>query len=210
MPMLCDLAGQRMPRGSSNGRFKLIAAFAFAILSFSSPSFADGIIQPFETRNTPPMVLDEVRVGAFKQAVDDAPHEGGAALNLEALFGRLNVHYDNKVLDYFVNFRPHVGTTISLDGKTSEFYFGGSWDFKITDWAFFETSFGGAIHDGPLDVPHEASYGCTANFRESASLGFKLSEDWRLISTVDHMSNGGACAPNRGLTNAGVRLGYKF
>ena len=28
--------------------------------------------------------------------------------------------------------------------------------------------------------------------------------------TVDHMSNAGLCGNNRGLTNAGVRLGIKF
>jgi lipid A 3-O-deacylase len=48
------------------------------------------------------------------------------------------------------------------------------------------------------------------NFRESASLGLALSPDWRLMGTVDHMSNAGLCGNNRGLTNAGVRLGIKF
>ncbi|WP_081449527.1 acyloxyacyl hydrolase [Rhodomicrobium vannielii] len=30
------------------------------------------------------------------------------------------------------------------------------------------------------------------------------------MATIDHMSNAGLCDTNRGLTNAGVRLGYKF
>jgi cob(I)alamin adenosyltransferase len=166
-------------------------------------------IEQFEKTATPFWMVDEVRGGIFKQAVDDAPHEGGPALNLEVLFGRLPGGYENKVLDFFLTPRPHVGTTIAF-GKTDEFYFGATWDVKLFDRAFFEATFGGAAHDGPLNTPGEASYGCTMNFRESASLGFALSQDWRLLFTVDHMSQAGLCQPNRGLTNAGVRLGYKW
>ncbi|HKH96014.1 MAG TPA: acyloxyacyl hydrolase, partial [Beijerinckiaceae bacterium] len=30
------------------------------------------------------------------------------------------------------------------------------------------------------------------------------------MATVEHLSNAGTCAQNRGLTNVGVRLGYTF
>jgi cob(I)alamin adenosyltransferase len=158
--------------------------------------------------------VDETRIGVFKQAIDDANGEGGAALNLEVLFGHLPGSYENKVLNAFLTPRLHLGTTLAF-GKTDEFYWGATWDFNITDRVFFETSFGGAAHDGPTDQKvvdglHYASYGCTVNFRESASLGFKISEDWRLLATIDHMSNAGFCDTNRGLTNAGIRLGYKW
>jgi len=52
--------------------------------------------------------------------------------------------------------------------------------------------------------------GCHVLFRESASLGFNLTESWRIMGTIEHNSNAGLCDFNRGLTNAGVRLGYKF
>jgi Lipid A 3-O-deacylase (PagL) len=33
---------------------------------------------------------------------------------------------------------------------------------------------------------------------------------WRVLLSVEHMSNADLCDRNRGLTNAGVRLGYQF
>ncbi|SRR5579883_2499061 len=166
-------------------------------------------IESFEVPGRPFWVIDEVRAGAFKQAIDDAPHEGGPALNLEVLFGRLPGRYGNDVLDFFLTPRPHIGTTLAF-GKTDEFYWGVTWDAKVFERTFFEASFGGAVHDGPLDTLGEASYGCRVNFRESASLGYALTPEWRIMGTIDHMSQAGICQPNRGLTNAGIRLGYKF
>ncbi len=83
--------------------------------------------------------------------IDDAPHEGGPALNLEALGGRLPGGYENSILNFFLTPRPHIGTTIAF-GKTDEFYWGVTWDAKLIDRTFFEASFGGAVHDGPLDT----------------------------------------------------------
>ena len=31
-----------------------------------------------------------------------------------------------------------------------------------------------------------------------------------LMATIEHSSNAGLCSENRGLTNAGLRLGYRF
>jgi cob(I)alamin adenosyltransferase len=167
-------------------------------------------VEPFETKPTPFLAIDETRIGVFKQAIDDAPGEGGAALNLEVLTGRIPSRgYENRILDFFLTPRVHVGTTIAF-GKTSQLYSGFTWDFKLTDRFFAEASFGGAIHDGPLNELHRASYGCVANFRESGSIGMALNEDWRLMLTLDHMSNAGLCDTNRGLTNLGLRLGYKW
>ncbi len=62
----------------------------------------------------------------------------------------------------------------------------------------------------PRTTPAKPSYGCQVNFRESASLGYDVNQHWRVLATVDHMSNGNLCEPNHGLTNAGIRLGYRF
>ena len=167
------------------------------------------IIEPFETAAHPFWTVDEVRAGAFKQAIDDAHGEGTGAMNLEVLGGRFAGGYENSILNFFLTPRPHIGTTIAF-GKTDEFYFGVTWDARLIGDTFFETSFGGAAHDGPLHELEIASYGCQVNFRELASLGLALSPDWRLMGTLDHMSNAGLCGNNRGLTNAGVRLGIKF
>lgn len=167
------------------------------------------IIEPFETAAHPFWTVDEVRAGAFKQAIDDAHGEGTGAMNFEVLGGRFAGGYENSILNFFLTPRPHIGTTIAF-GKTDEFYFGVTWDARLIGDTFFETSFGGAAHDGPLHELEIASYGCQVNFRELASLGLALSPDWRLMGTLDHMSNAGLCGNNRGLTNAGVRLGIKF
>ena len=182
---------------------------AAACLTGAPAAGSADVIQPFDAANYPFWTIDEVRIGGFKQAIDNAPHEGGAAVNLEVLGGRLPGGYENSILDFFLTPRPHIGADLSFT-KTSEFYWGVTWDAKITDRVFFETSFGGAVHDGPLDEMGEASYGCRVNFREFASLGFALTPEWRLMPTIDHMSQAGLCHPNRGLTNAGLRLGYKF
>ncbi|MGO8954234.1 MAG: acyloxyacyl hydrolase [Rhodomicrobium sp.] len=190
--------------------WRLRTAIAFAAFAMTAPGVTPAVaLEPYTLTSQPFWTIDEIRAGAFKQAIDDAAHEGTAALNLEVLGGRFGGGYEDSILDFFLTPRPHLGTTLAF-GKTDEFYWGLSWDAKLTDRTFFEGSLGGAAHDGPLDTPHEASYGCTVNFRESGSLGFALSSDWRLMATIDHMSNGGLCNPNRGLTNAGVRLGYRW
>jgi hypothetical protein len=185
-----------------------MAVIAACMTAAPAVSRAD-IIEPFETAAHPFWTVDEVRAGAFKQAIDDAHGEGTGAMNLEVLGGRFAGGYENSILNFFLTPRPHIGTTIAF-GKTDEFYFGVTWDARLIGNTFFETSFGGAAHDGPLHELEIASYGCQVNFRESASLGLALSPDWRLMGTLDHMSNAGLCGNNRGLTNAGVRLGIKF
>ena len=182
-----------------------------AVFAVTAPAVVRAdIIEPFETAAHPFWTIDEVRVGVYKQAIDDARGEGSGAMNLEVLGGRFQGGYENSILDFFLTPRPHIGTTLAF-GKTDEFYWGVTWDAKLPiDRTFFEASFGGAAHDGPLHELDRASYGCQVNFKESASLGFALTPEWRLMTTIDHMSNAGLCGNNRGLTNAGVRLGIKF
>lgn len=185
-----------------------IAVVACGMAAAPVAGFAD-ILEPFDIAAHPFWTIDEVRAGVFKQAIDDAHGEGTGAMNLEVLGGRFAGGYENSILDFFLTPRPHIGTTIAF-GKTDEFYFGVTWDAKLIGNTFFETSFGGAAHDGPLHELDVASYGCQVNFRELASLGLALTPEWRLMTTLDHMSNAGLCGNNRGLTNAGLRLGIKF
>ncbi len=155
--------------------------------------------------------IDEIRVGAFVYNVepDNGGREDGTDVNLEVLFGKPSWSHPNKLINHFIRPRPHIGGDINTSSSTSQFYFGLTWDYKITDRIFFESSFGGAVHDGPLDVAGD-SYGCSLNFRESATLGLEIDKHWSLMITVDHMSNANLCSRNAGLTNAGARFGYKF
>jgi hypothetical protein len=82
----------------------------------------------------------------------------------------------------------------------------------VTPSVFVEGSFGGAVHDGennPVER-HRNALGCTVLFRESGSLGIRVTKDWSVMATVEHLSNAGLCSNNRGLTNVGVRVGYSF
>jgi hypothetical protein len=155
--------------------------------------------------------ITETRLGMEAANLEGSVEEDARfVINGEALFGKLGHEYNNAVWDIILRPRPHIGFQLSPEGGTNQFYAGVTWEVPLTSWAFIETSFGGALHDGPTDGDDPNSYGCALNFRESASLGFNLDEHTRLLFTVDHMSNGGLCDQNQGITNAGVRVGYRW
>ncbi|WP_293867800.1 acyloxyacyl hydrolase [uncultured Alsobacter sp.] len=151
----------------------------------------------------------EIRGGVF--AHDPwSPEQGSADLNLEALSPRLFT--TGSSWDVLIP-RAHVGGTINFNGKTSHGYAGLTWTYDVTQQIFVEASFGGAVHNGKTDrivpVNHNA-LGCSPLFRESASIGYRFNQAWSVMASVEHLSNAGLCSNNRGLTNAGVRLGYSF
>jgi lipid A 3-O-deacylase len=154
--------------------------------------------------------IDEARFGVLAANLEGGSHGGDYTINGELLFPHLgHGSYGDPIRDYFFNPRVHVGASIS-PGGVNQLYAGLTWDHHLTDRIFFETSFGGAIHDGETSGNDPDGYGCAVNFRESASVGVELDEHWRVMATVDHMSNAGLCDGNQGLTNAGVRLGYRW
>lgn len=157
----------------------------------------------------PLSLFDEVRFGALAHSIDGNNAEDGADLNLELLFRRPQRRYANPLLDFALRPRVHVGANVNTAGDTSQLYAGLSWDVKLSSKLSLELTFGGALHDGPTGTATD-SYGCTVNFRESASLAYALDERWTIYGTVSHMSNADLCDENTGLTSAGVRLGYKL
>jgi lipid A 3-O-deacylase len=170
---------------------------------------SSSVLQPLTLQDHPFWAIDEVRAGVFDHGLEDNVGDRGVGVSAEVLGGRLPGSYGNSVLDMFLTPRPHIGTMLGF-GKTDELYWGVTWDAKLFGPTFAEATFGGAAHDGALDTRGESSYGCRVNFRESFSLGYAITEHWRLLATIDHMSNGNLCHPNHGLTNAGLKLGYGF
>jgi lipid A 3-O-deacylase len=153
-------------------------------------------------------VLDEVRGGVYAYGVDHAPEPDSYSINLEILTSRLPIGGQS----WYVP-RLHLGTTINTEDAASHAYAGFTWTINVTDWAFIEGTFGGGVHNGdtgPTAPPGESALGCSVLFRESASLGFRPTEHWSVIGTIEHLSNAGLCDSNRGITEAGVRLGYTF
>ena len=157
----------------------------------------------------PSLLIDEVRAGVFAHSIDPNNGEDGADLNLELLLRRPGGRYDNPLLDFALRPRVHIGGSVNTAGDTSQVYAGLSWDVQLAPKLSLELTFGGAVHDGPTGAAVD-SYGCSVNFRESASLGYALDERWTVYGTVAHMSNADLCDQNTGLTSVGVRLGYKL
>ena len=168
-----------------------------AALATSPPSQAGG-------------VAAELRAGIDVHNVDGSNGEDGFDAVTEIYFAAPTWRFQDPMLNHLFSPRPFTGFSVNSSGDTNELFAGVAWQLPLTERLFFESSFGGAVHDGPLDDPLDASYGCRVNFRESAGLGMKLSPNWRLLIGINHMSNGNLCGRNRGLTNAGVRLGYVF
>jgi lipid A 3-O-deacylase len=157
--------------------------------------------------------LSELRLGGLAQNIESmaGKHERGADINAEVLFATAFAPTGDAVQDVLFGFRPHIGATYNFSGTTSKLYAGLTWDAPLAHGFFLEGSLGLALHDGSVaDEPGRAQYGCRVNFRESAALGYALDANWRVMAMIDHMSNADLCAQNRGLTNAGVRLGYRL
>jgi len=152
--------------------------------------------------------ISELRLGASAQD-PSGPESGSANITGEILSARLFQSAD-PVANLFIP-RVHLGGSANFAGDTSFGYAGFTWTYDITPNIFVEGSLGGAIHNGETEkVLDRDALGCTALFRESASLGFRLAAGWSLMATVEHLSNAGLCSNNRGLTNVGLRVGYTF
>lgn len=155
--------------------------------------------------------LDEIRFGLSQHSIEPDFSEDGLDADVELIFERLGG--PERPMDWLESLlrpRPQVGARVSLADETSRVFAGFLWEVPLTERVSLELGFGGAIHDGPLDRDGTASYGCRWSFRETAGIGVALSEQWQLIAGIEHMSNADLCARNRGLTSAGVRLGYRL
>lgn len=178
---------------------KLAAGFFTAALTvgFASIAQAEGSI------------VDEVRVGLLNHEMSllrDTTEEDGVDINVEVLFD------SPEWLEWAGSPRPQIGATIAtLSDATSFVYTGLAWDWNFWGPAFVEGSFGLALHDGETGkstVRNEL--GCVWSFHESASLGYELNEENRIMLTLEHISNASLCSENEGITNVGVRYGYRF
>jgi len=182
-----------------------LSGWVIALLLFCTPAWADEDYSPWRAFG-----IDEIRLGGVGYSFHP---EGGVGVNGEVLFTSHLSPHDNPFVDALLRPRLMLGTTVNTEGDTSLAYFGVAWTLPLFNVLFVEGTFAGAYHDGPLtsQFPNfRAAYGCSFNFHESASVGVEVGKNWRIMATVDHMSNGGLCEPNAGLSSYGARLGYKF
>ncbi|MHB1111424.1 MAG: acyloxyacyl hydrolase [Devosia sp.] len=163
--------------------------------------------------------VDEFRGGLFFHSVDHAPPGSFLGFldttrlhdaNVELLFNP----FDLGDFNWIGEIRPHLGATVNFGGLESQVYAGLSWTWHVFDGpVFIEGTFGGALHNGATSgaIYPARNLGCSALFRESASIGFDITEQASIMATVEHSSHAGLCgAGNMGITNLGVRAGWKF
>jgi lipid A 3-O-deacylase len=109
--------------------------------------------------------------------------------------------------------RPEIGATLNLDGQDSLVHANFTWQLPVFDTPFYlEAGLGGAIHDGALTgaEPGRQNFGCRVNFYERWGVGMNVSDNATATLTYEHTSNNGWCEANDGLSNFGLRLGWKF
>lgn len=183
-------------------RSSLLAA-AITAASVATASSADLGGQPGGLTN-------EFRAGVLYH--DTMNRESGVDINAEILFRWAAVDFTVPGLGTNAMLRPHIGGNLNLSGDTSMVYAGYSLTMDLTNWMFIEGSFGGMAHNGNTQrgVPGKLALGCNVMFRESASLGFRVTDRINVSAMIEHSSNNGYCTANNGLTNVGMRLGYAF
>ncbi len=106
-----------------------------------------------------------------------------------------------------------MSTSINTGKGTSQASVGLAWDHYLTDTWFMEGTLGVAIHNGgTTDKPKagKRNLGCNPLFRQSLSVGKDIDERWRVMGTFEHLDNFNFCGVNAGLSNLGVRVGYRF
>ena len=149
----------------------------------------------------------EVRLGAFAHSIGGY-EKGSYDVNAELLLPRLST--DVSAEYSFLVPRPHIGAMINTNNRTSYAYGGFSWTFNLLPKVFLEPFFGGAVHDGKLTTtdPTWNALGCRVLFHHGVSIGYRLTDNWSVMGTFAHISNGTLCSRNVGQNDYGVRLGY--
>lgn len=180
----------------------------------ATPALAQDLLDP----NPLAGVVDELRFGLHAH---DVHH---AALPFLVQEWRLNqvedvsfdILFTSPDLDAFRwvgSPRPEIGATVNLDGQDSLIHANLTWQLPVFDTPFYlEAGLGGAVHNGALTgaAPGRKNFGCTLNFYERWGVGAHIGENATATLTYEHTSNNGWCQQNDGLSNVGLRLGWKF
>lgn len=195
-----------MVRGALLGVFVLLgAALPAAAQSLYAPEpFAD--------------IVDELRIGLNAHKVDYtalpfSPQNWDLSQIEDLSFDVLFTSPDLDAFRWVGSPRPELGATINLDGQDSLAHLALTWQLPVFETPFYlEAALGAAIHNGYLNdaPPDRQNFGCRVNFYERWGVGANLSEQMTATLTYEHTSNNGWCDSNDGLTNVGVRLGWKF
>ena len=222
--MTCLVEGSQRPRLSSRTIATPPASARTPVACTAAALIGLGLLaspRPAEAadvgRPPPPAVaplLDwEVRVGGYAHNPFFRRENGSVDLTLEIRTPKLTT-WGNPWLD-FLTPRVYAGTTINFRGFTTLGYAGFAWNLDLTDRIFIDAGVGAAFHDGNTSaarIPNGrlAELGCSPLIHTSSSLGYRLTDNWSVMATIEHVSNGGICGRNQGLTHVGGRIAYRF
>lgn len=190
----------------------LILAGLVAAAPLRAQSLPPGV-SSYAPATDAPLPAWEARLGVA--AANPGGREGGLLnFNGEVVTPRV-LTLNDRIASAFVP-RFHIGSSINFNG-TRYAYAGATWTVDITKTIFVEGSLGAALNDGKTGsvIPEDRlNLGCNGGTREAAALGFKLSDRWSLIASLEHFSTAGCSSANgsnpRGPANFGARLGYTF
>ncbi len=183
-----------------------MGAAVFYALPAAAGDSPYGQLEPFR-------LVEEVRIGAFG---DDAVHRERQAPvgSIEALTSPVAFYgTSNPLLQSLLAPRFEAGTMVNFEGLTSYAFAGLNW--RTPHWGplFLEAGFGGAINDSSRN-PHnmrQTDLGCPVTFRETAGVGWDLTDKIDIVAGIEHISHANLCSRiNPGLTSVGIRLGYRF
>lgn len=153
-------------------------------------------------------ILSELRLGvmAYDVGAFGRQEEDGVNANVEFMF------VSPEFLSAIWSPRPHAWFSVNSSSGTNQAYLGLTWTWEFFEKMFVEGSLGGAYHDGEneTNVIGQKSLDCKVLFRESAALGYRVTEKHSLSVALDHISNASLCSSNEGLDTLGMRCGYRF
>jgi hypothetical protein len=185
---------------------------AFACLAAgASPRAFAGDSSPVQTADNF-SIVDELRFGVFAH---NPIHDENAPVDasFETLSSPIGLYSEaNPVLAVLLDPRINFGAVVNTLGRTSYGFGGLNWRAPIFGRAFAEGEFGAAVNDATrAGIPGRIDMGCPVTFRESGGLGYQLTSNVDIVASVEHASHAGLCGKlNPGITDFGVRVGYKF
>lgn len=189
-------------------------ALAGAIGMASAPALGFDMLDP----NPVAGIVDELRFGVNAHDVHHAalPFQVGE-WNLSRIedvsFDVLFTSPDMDAFRWIGAPRPEIGATINLNGSDSMVHANLTWQLPVFETPFYlEAGLGAAIHNGALTgaAAGRKNFGCRVNFYERWGVGAHISDNATATLTYEHTSNNGWCDANDGLSNVGLRLGWKF
>jgi lipid A 3-O-deacylase len=155
-------------------------------------------------------LVSELRLGYLAHDIDAVSfnREDGWDMNAEILFRPLG----KELVGDTVSIYPHLGASMNTKGDTSQAYLGLTLRRDLAKKFFAEAMFGGAVHDGHLDLEKRdrKALGARWLFRLGAAIGYNFTEHINTSLVYDHVSNAELKSANEGLDTLGIKLGYRF